>query len=176
MKEIVHFEPVDPETIDTYIKTRTKAYNQHYRHLWPDGDTTPYIQTSFRVAILKKELSTINIQLFLIHRNKECVGILKLVTDAPLEAYAKKEALYLDKIYITKEASGEGIGTKAIQFIMLRAKAAEKKLIWLATMQKGAALNFYKKNGFLIHGKTEIKFKQAIEAEKPMFIMMKKID
>ncbi|MFT6797138.1 MAG: GNAT superfamily N-acetyltransferase [Maribacter sp.] len=176
MKDIVHFEPLRTETFYSYIKTGTKAYNQHYMHLWPDGDTAPYIQTSFTIAILKKELMDINTQLFLIHRNKECVGILKLITDAPLEAYAEKEAMYLDKIYITKEASGEGIGTKALQFTLLWAKAAEKKVLWLAAMQKGPALNFYKKNGFSIHSTTEIKFKQAIKAEKPMFIMIKKID
>jgi ribosomal protein S18 acetylase RimI-like enzyme len=49
-------------------------------------------------------------------------------------------------------------------------------VLWLAAMQKGPALNFYKKNGFNIHSTTEIKFKQAIKAEKPMFIMIKKID
>ncbi|MFT5736934.1 MAG: GNAT superfamily N-acetyltransferase [Maribacter sp.] len=176
MKDIIHFEPLSPETFDKYIQTGSKAYNQHYMHLWPGGDTTPYIQTSFTETILKKEFRDINTQLFLIHRNKECVGVLKLITDAPLEAYGKKEALYLDKIYITKDASGEGIGTKALQFILLRAKAAEKRVLWLAAMQKGPALNFYKKNGFNIHSTTEIKFKQAIKAEKPMFIMIKKID
>ncbi|MFT6370047.1 MAG: GNAT superfamily N-acetyltransferase [Maribacter sp.] len=176
MKDIVHLTPLCPETFDTYIKIGTKAYNQHYIHLWPDGDTTPYIQTSFTVAILKKRLRDINTQLFLIHRNKECVGILKLITDAPLKAYSEKEAMYLDKIYITKEASGEGIGTKTLQFILLRAKAAKKSLLWLAAMQKGPALNFYKKNGFTIHSTTEIKFKQVIKVEKPMFIMVKKID
>lgn len=175
MKDIVYFEPLRPETFDTYITIGTKAYNQHYLHLWPHGDTAPYIQTSFTATIVKKEFRDINTQLFLIYRNKECVGILKLITDAPLEAYSKKEALYLDKIYIIKDASGEGIGTKALQFIWLRAKAAEKRVLWLAAMQKGPALNFYKKNGFNIHSTTEIKFKQAIKVEKPMFIMIKRI-
>lgn len=176
MKDIVHFEPLSPGTFDTYIKVGTKAYDQHYMHLWPDGDTTPYLQTSFTLAVLNKEFSDINTQLFLIKRNKECVGILKLITNVALDGYSELEALYLDKIYMTKEASGEGIGMKALQFILLRAKAANKKVLWLATMQKGRALNFYKKNGFAIHSITEIKFKQAIEAEKPMFIMVKKID
>lgn len=175
MADIVHFEPVSDETFDTYISVGTKAYNEHYLHLWPNADSSPYIKTSFTQAIVKQESEDINTQLFLIKHNQECVGIFKIVIDCELEGYSKKEALYLDKIYITKEASGMGIGTKTLKFIQLRAKEAKKHVVWLAAMQKGPALNFYKKNGFYIHSSIEIKFKQVIEAEKPMFIMKKKL-
>lgn len=175
MKDIVHFEPVIEETFDTYIRVGTKAYNQHYLHLWPIADSSPYINTSFTKAILKKESKDTNTQLFLIKHNMEYVGILKLAIDFGLEGYSNKEALYLDKIYIIKEVSGIGIGTVTLKFVQLRAKEAKKHVVWLATMQKGRALNFYQKNGFHIHRSTEIKFKQAIEAEKPMFIMLKKL-
>lgn len=176
MKDIVHFEPVIEKTFDTYIRVGTKAYNQHYLHLWPNANSFPYINSSFTLAVLKKESADINTQLFLIKRNKEYVGILKLITDLGLDGYSNKEGLYLDKIYLIKEASGMGIGSKTLQFVELRAKKAKKQMVWLATMQKGRALNFYKKNGFHIHGSSEIKFEQAVEAEKSMFIMLKKLD
>jgi GNAT superfamily N-acetyltransferase len=176
MTQIIHFEPLTEETFDTYIKVGTKAYNQHYRHLWPNGDTYPYIQTSFTHAVLAEEQHNHNTQLFLIKQQTQCVGILKLTTDCALDGYSEEEALYLDKIYIIKEASGKGIGTKTLQFVHLRAKAKNKILVWLAAMQKGPALHFYQKNGYSIHGKTEIRFKQALEAEKPMFILKQKIN
>lgn len=175
MKDIVHFEPVIDETFDAYIRIGTKAYNQHYLHLWPNADTSPYIKSSFTKAILKKERGDTNTKLFLIKHMGEYVGILKITIDCGLEGYSNKEALYLDKIYITKEASGVGVGTKALKFLQLRAKESKKHVLWLATMQKGPAFNFYKKNGFCIHSSTEIKFKGVIEAEKPMFIMLKKL-
>lgn len=83
--------------------------------------------------------------------------------------------MYVDKIYIHNEACGFGIGTKALNFITLRAKELQKSVVWLDTMQKGPALNFYKKNGFIIHGTTKIPFAEAIEKEKPMFIMTKQL-
>ena len=175
MHDIIHFEPLTEKAFDTYIRVGTKAYNQHYLHLWPNGDTSPYIKTSFTQTVLKKEHIDSNTQLFLIKQHKECVGILKLILDCAIDQYSREEALYLDKIYIITEASGQGIGTKTLQFVLSRAKARQKTLVWLLAMQKGPALNFYKKNGFDIHGKTEIKFKQAIEAEKPMYILKKKI-
>lgn len=175
MTHNVHFDPLTEKTFDTYIKVGTMAYNQHYRHLWPNGDTYPYIQTSFTRAVLVKEQSNNNTQLFLIKQHTQCVGILKLITDCGLDDYSKEKALYLDKIYIIKQASGKGIGTKTLQFVLLQAMAKNKILIWLAAMQKGSALHFYLKNGFCIHSTTEIKFKQALKAEKPMYILKKKI-
>ena len=175
MTHIVYFEPLTEKTFDTYIKVGTKAYNQHYRHLWPNGITDPYIQNSFRQAVLVNEHNDNNTQLFLIKQHSQCVGILKLITDCALDGYSREEALYLDKIYIINEASGKGIGTKTLQFVSSRAKAKKKVMIWLAAMQKGPALRFYQKNGFCIHGKTEIKFKQALEAEKSMYILKKAI-
>lgn len=175
MTDLIHFEPLTEKTYDTYIRVGTKAYNQYYLHLWPDGDSSPYILNSFTRAVLKKEDCDDNTQLFLIKKHKKYVGILKLVLDCAIDHYAKEEALYLDKIYIVKETSGQGVGTKTLQFVLLRAKERGKTVVWLAAMQKGPALNFYKKNGFDIHGKTKIKFQQAIEAEKPMYILKKKI-
>ncbi len=175
MKHIIHFEPLTPTQYKTYIKIGVKAYNQHYLHLWPNEDSTPYIQSSFTRKVLKNEETDKNTQLFLINRNTECVGILKFTVARGLNNFSKKDALYIDKIYLTKEACSLGIGTKTLNFVMLRAKALQKRIVWLDTMQKGPALNFYIKNGFSISGTTEIHFKQAIETEKPMFIMAKEI-
>ena len=175
MKAIVHFEPLTPDKFTTYITVGTKAYNQHYRHLWPKEDTSPYIQGSFTEEILLGEKQDSNTNLFLIHYNKTTIGILKLTLKKALGAYSEEDALYVDKIYLQKEATGKGIGKKVLQFIQLRAKELKKKLIWLDTMQKGPALHFYLSNGFKKYGTTKVPFPQVIEAEKPMFIMIKEL-
>lgn len=175
MKAILHFDPLTSANFNTYIEVGTKAYNQHYPHLWPNGDTTPYIHNSFTLKVLKEEEKNRNTQLFLIQLNTACVGILKFTLDCSLAEYSSKAALYLDKIYITKEATGFGIGTKTLHFVTLRAKALNKSILWLEAMQKGPALGFYKKNGFSVHSTSQIPFEQAIASEKLMFIMKKDI-
>lgn len=175
MKTILHFEPLTKAGYDTYIRIGTKAYNQHYLHLWPNEDSSPYITNSFTLAVLAKEEKNEGTCLFLINRNTECVGILKFTMDKALGELSKEKALYIDKLYIIREASGLGIGTKVLRFVGLRAKALKKSLIWLETMQKGPALHFYIKNGFKLYGTTEIPFPAALEKEKPMFIMTKEI-
>lgn len=176
MKNILHFEPLAAKKHDSYIAIGTQAYNQHYLHLWPNGDSTTYIQSSFTNNVLEKEAQDTNTNLFIIHQNKLPAGILKITLDKSLGTYSEKDALYVDKIYILKEHTSSGIGKKVLQFISLRAKELGKKIIWLDAMQNGPALNFYLKNGFEIHGETKIPFENAIEKEKPMYVMVKKIE
>lgn len=174
MKNIVHFEPLTPELYDLYIKVGTEAYNQHYVHLWPQQNTTPYIESSFTKSVLEDEAKNGNTLLYIIRWNKQSVGIFKMTLDAALNSYTAGEALYIDKIYILNEFSGKGIGKKVLHFAMLRAKELNKKIIWLDTMQKGPALNFYLKNGYSVEGKSQVTLPTVLESEKQMWIMVKK--
>lgn len=176
MKNIIHITPITQAEYTTYIEVGTKGYNQHYIHLWPDRDSTPYIQGSFTNEVLLKEETDPNTILFLIYKDKQAAGVLKLTIDCPLAPFSGNEALLINKIYLLNEFSGKGIGEKILQFITLRAKELNKKIIWLESMQKGPALKFYFKNGFEIHGDTKVPFTNVIEEEKPMYLMVKKID
>ncbi len=175
MKNIVHFEPLTPQTYQEYIEVGTQAYDQHYLHLWPNEDSSPYIATSFTLSVLKKEERDTNTLLYLIKRNGTVIGILKFTLDACLGSYSEKEALYIDKIYIRKEYSGKGIGKKTLRFVQLRAKKLGKKMIWLDTMQKGPALKFYLKNDFEIYGTSQIQLPTVLEEEKDMYIVVQKL-
>lgn len=175
MTNIIHFEPLTTNNYQTYIEVGMKAYNEHYLHLWPNGDSTSYLKSSFTNKVLEKEALDTNTLLFLIYNKNSPLGILKITQNKSLGNYSSEHALYVDKIYMLKEATGNGIGRKAIQFIVLRAKELGKKIIWLDTMQKGPALSFYLKNGFEIYGETRLQFDKAIESEKPMYILVREI-
>jgi len=74
MKNILRFEPLTPKTYNDYIKVGTLAYNQHYLHLWPNGDSTPYITNSFTFEILQKEEQNKNTHLYTIKlKNLTCI-------------------------------------------------------------------------------------------------------
>jgi GNAT superfamily N-acetyltransferase len=171
----VHFEPITPALYESYINIGTLAYNQHYQHLWPNGETSTYIKNSFTQEVLLKEELDKNTALFLIKTNDNFSGILKITMDKAIARYCKQESLYLDKIYILKEHTGMGIGRKTLEFVSEKAKSLDKKVIYLEAMQKGPALGFYQKNGFNIINTTQVPFKNVIEKEKPMYILLKEI-
>jgi len=173
MKDIVHFEPITPNTYNSYIEVGHSAYNQHYLHLWQYENSAPYIESSFTLDVLSKEENDNNTILYRILCNKKAVGVVKITLNAPLDSYSATDALCIDKIYILNEHSGKGIGKKVLQFAMLRAKELNKKIVWLDTMQKGPALHFYLKNGFEIHSESRVPFPTVKENERLMWVMTK---
>lgn len=175
MKDIIQFELLTPALFQTYIEVGTKAYNQHYVHLWPNENTSPYLNSSFTETILKIEQANANTFLYVVKRSGNPVGILKFTQDKKLDYHSAQEALYIDKIYILKEHSGKGIGKTILHFAFLRAKENGKKIVWLDSMQKGPALHFYLKNSFEIHSETQVHFKAVKDEERPMYILVKKI-
>ena len=173
MKNIIHFEPLTEQSYAEYIAIGTKAYQQHYLHLWPNQDASPYLKSSFTQAVLEKEALDDNTVLYIIRWNKEAVGIFKITLQAPLKNSTAKASLCVNKIYVLKEYSGKGIGKKVLQFATLRAKELKKEMVWLDTMQKGPALHFYLKNGFEIHSETTVQLPTVLEDEKLMWILTK---
>ena len=171
----LQFEPLITELYTTYIEIGTTAYNQHYRHLWPNGDTSTYIENSFTDKVLKQEEKDTNTSLYLIKVKNSYTGILKITFDKAVDKYSALESLYVDKIYIQKEYTGQGIGKKTIEFVINLAKKRLKKVVYLEAMKKGPALPFYIANNFTIVGTTEVPFPNAINEEKPMFMLLREI-
>ena len=175
MKEFLLFEPLTQEKYTDYIRIGTLAYDQHYKHLWLEENSTPYIESSFTYEVLEKEAEDNNTILYLIYFAGKAVGIFKITINAPVLSYTSHESLCVDKIYILNDYSGKGIGRKILRFVSLRAQELNKKVIWLDTMQKGPALEFYLKNGFKISGESRVIFKTVIEDKSMMYIMTKAV-
>lgn len=175
MENIIQFEMLKPELYNTYIEIGTKAYDQHYKHLWPNGDTATYIKNSFTKEILLIEEKDNDTVLYLIKLNSKHVGILKVTLHKQLQDYSKIDALYLDKIYILNEFSGKGIGSKTLKFVEQIAADHSKKAIFLESMQKGMALPFYLSHSFSIVANTKVPFNNVIEEEKPMYLLKRSL-
>ncbi|MEP2239643.1 MAG: GNAT family N-acetyltransferase [Maribacter sp.] len=171
MKPDIQFDLLKPELYNKYIEIGTKAYNQHYTHLWPNGDTSTYIENSFTKKILLDEEKDPNTVLYLIKIDSAYVGLLKITLHKQVQEYSKSDALYLDKIYILNEFSGKSIGTKSLRFVEKIANEYSKKVIFLESMQKGLALPFYQSNSFIIVANTQVPFNNVIEEEKPMYLL-----
>lgn len=173
MENNIQFEQLKPELYNTYIDIGTKAYNQHYTHLWPNGNTKTYIENSFTKEVLLQEEKDQDTILYVIKIESAYVGLLKITLHKKLQEFSKADALYLDKIYILNEYSGKGIGAKSLRFVEKIAKNNAKKVIFLESMQKGMALPFYQKHSFKIAAITQVPFNNVIEDEKPMYLLKK---
>jgi len=152
-----------------------RAYSDHYLHLWHDKGEW-YINKSFPVKNLLKELEDEHARFFLIYYNEEAVGFLKLNIDAPLEGEENINALELERIYLLKSASGKGIGKLVLDFVFQIAKEQNEDFVWLKVMDSSAdVIRFYKNYGFEICGTRLLEFPEMKEEFRGMYIMKKNL-
>lgn len=169
------FDPLTPETVPAYIEVGIQSYSAHYIHLWENQDPTPYLETSFTHDVVIKELNDPDCYHYLLKFNGKNAGILKLSTDQGWGRWGTKDALYLHRIYLLKNATGKNIGKAVLDFVEQLAHNFQKKIIWLEAMKKGKAKDFYQKHGYTIIGASHIELPGVLNEEKEMLVMGKPI-
>ena len=171
----IAFDPLSPETVQAYIEVGIQSYKAHYLHLWENQDPTPYLETSFTLKTVVKELNDPNCYNYLVKFRGKNAGVLKIVTNRGWGNWEVKDALYLHRIYLLKNATGKNIGEVVLDFAQNLAHSFQKQIIWLETMKKGKAKNFYQKHGYGIIGESNVELSGVLENEKEMWVMGKYI-
>jgi diamine N-acetyltransferase len=153
-----------------------RAYSDHYLHLWHDGGDW-YIHQNFTPAVFAAELAHPNHFFYLIYRGDEDLGFLKLNRDASLEGWEEKDALEIERIYLTATATGKGVGRYTFDFIHRLATDLQKKIIWLKAMDSShKAIAFYEQMGFSFCGSSRLGFPEMKAQYRGMVTMSKKIN
>lgn len=172
----VAFERVTAANLPTYREVGEKSYREHYLHLWPKADPTPYLRNSFSPEVLDRELRDPGTAYFIIRKNRVAAGIIKLLLHREISHYTAEDALLLEKLYLLREFAGQGLGARSLRFVEAMGRQLGKKALWLDAMQKGPALPFYIREGFRIIGEKMLPFEEARETEKPMYLLLKALE
>jgi diamine N-acetyltransferase len=167
----VSIVPISTSELHTLQDIALNAYGDHYLHLWLDGGAW-YIEKSFSDTALKSELEDANAAFFLIYAAEELVGFLKLNIHKELEGYTSEEALELERIYLTKAASGKGIGQQVLAFTKRFARERNKQVVWLKAMDSSHdAIRFYTRNGYNKCGTYRLDFEMMKPEYRGMVIL-----
>lgn len=152
-----------------------KAYADHYLHLWYDEGKW-YMKECFSIEKLEIELKSPNSIFYLAYCNNSPVGFLKININAPLENEEEKNCLELERVYLSKDVAGKGIGRKLVDLTLRLAKEYNKDIVWLKTMDSSAGpISFYEKMGFEISGTYRLKHALMKEELRGMVIMKRRI-
>jgi len=162
------------DDIPVLLDVSIRSYKEHYIYLWHDGGES-YIRANFNYKKLENEMSDSNSVFFLVKSVQKTVGLLKLNLDKEIRDYTAEESLELERIYLIKEASGKGMGRKAVDFVTEFARQRNKKSIWLKTMDGSVASGFYEKQGFNVIGETYLNHPAIRDEYKKMIIFCKEI-
>ena len=174
-KPRAYLRSVSSSLAEKYLELGIRSYKEHYLHLWKNNDPTEYLQSNFTKEILSSELGQAGLYHFIAYGHGLPIGIIKLNALRELPTYPKRDTLLLEKIYFLKQYSGFGYGTEILIEIIKTSLQLKKKWLWLEAMQKGNALRFYLKRGFEIIGETQLPYKNARDAERPMYFLVKEL-
>ncbi len=162
------------EDIPTLSKIALQSYKEHYLHLWHDGGEM-YMNKCFTEKQFAKELQDNNTSFFLLHYNNNPAGFLKLNIHQSIGNFNATEALELERVYITKANTGNGLGKFAVNFTIDYALALNKILVWLKSMDSSPSVAFYKSCGFNITDTFRLSFPEMKDQVKGMYVMEKMI-
>ena len=171
MNDTIEILPITTMDVEALRAVALRAYQDHYLHLWHDGGEW-YMHKSFSASQLASELNDSNARFYIIALQNETVGFLKLNIDAPFQDITAADALELERIYLTKAASGKRVGSAVVGFVFGLAATLHKKTVWLKVMDSSAnAIAFYTKQGFAICGAYQLGFEKMKEELRGMYVM-----
>ncbi len=173
LKPKIQLIPLAPEGIGLYCKLGEQAYRDHYLHLWPDRDPSPYIDTSFTREIVTQELGDPNNLHFLMRAGKEYIGIAKVIKNQKPPELELPKPLFLEKIYLLGAFTGQGFGEDTLLSLHELAREMGRQSVYLLTMRKGRALAFYHRMGYKVLREAHLPFENAVQEERGMYLLGK---
>lgn len=166
------FTPLTAADATALSDIAIRSYKQHYLDYWYDRGEW-YLERSFSVPQLAKELDDPHARWFMVLLADEPVGFLKINVDNPLPDQPDNNGLELERIYLLKEVSGQGVGRAAVEYVENLTRHLGKRTLWLKAMDTSPSVGFYERMGFELHSKLRLTFPQMKEELRGMVILQK---
>jgi ribosomal protein S18 acetylase RimI-like enzyme len=130
-----------------------------------------YLEQAYNINKLREELSNSNSTFYFLYTNEKLSGYLKLNEYKAQTDIYDPQCLEIERIYVTKEFQGKGLGSFLIKKAIDIANIRKKSYVWLGVWERNhKAILFYKKKGFYVIGKHSFFMG---EEEQTDFIMRK---
>lgn len=173
---MLRIERVLPEEIATLQEIVEQTYLPYFRYLWHDEGKS-YLAMINNLEILQRHLAKPGYTYYFARfADGSIVGYLKLIYPAPIPDTPFREAMCLDKIYLTEAARGKGVGRALMAFANEQARHAQVPYLWLRVMDSNAYnLDFYAKNGYKILYKRWLDLANIKAKYRGIFTVLKRL-
>ena len=137
------------EDFDVLRELSIRTYYETFGHLNTPEDMQEYLDEAFEIDKLRGELSNPDSDFFFLYFNDSLAGYLKLNKAPSQTDINDSSSLEIERIYVTSEFQGEGLGRYLMEQAITIATERKKKYAWLGVWEKNEkAIRFYKRNGF----------------------------
>lgn len=114
-----------------------------------ETDMKAYLEHAYNIEKLSNELSNNDSVFYFVYGDERLAGYLKVNEFNAQSDIKDSHALEIERIYISKEFQGKGVGSILMNKAIEIANNNAKSFIWLGVWENNEkALSFYKKNGF----------------------------
>ena len=171
---MIRIERVFPKDILALQRVVEETYLPYFRYLWHD-EGKAYLAMINNLEVLEQHLANPTHHYYFASLEDGVIaGYLKLIFDAPIPDTPFKNAVSLDKIYLSEATKGQGIGKSLMDFADKKAQQANAEYLWLRVMDSNAYnLDFYMKNGYKILYKRWLELANIKEEYRGIFTMIK---
>ena len=124
-------------------------YSETFKDMCSPEDMQAYLRAAFAVEKIRTEPLNPCSDFYMLKMNGTLCGYIKInEADAQSDLH-DPESLELERIYVSKECQGKGLGAYLLELVIDIARNKGKKYIWLGVWEKNArAIGFYQKHGF----------------------------
>jgi GNAT superfamily N-acetyltransferase len=161
-----------PADADLVRAVAIACYEPYYAGLWAEGGMAAYLAATYAPDRLVSELADVNLRYELAWQQDQPVAFLK--THERLDRPGVPNALYLERVYVTPEVLGRGVGRRLIEHALARARSLGRQWVWLQAMADAHhALASYRKLGFAVcdHVRLDV---PRIRPERSAMVVMRR--
>ncbi|WP_196037626.1 GNAT family N-acetyltransferase [Anaerotruncus colihominis] len=146
---ITLFRQCTIEDLDILQPFSRQRYFETFSDMNTPENMTAYLDEAFALEKIRAELSDANAAFYFLYWDGKLAGYLKL-NEAPAQTDLHDEqSLEIERIYVSEEFQGEGLGRYLMDQAISIAIQRKKKYVWLGVWEKNEkALRFYRRNGF----------------------------
>ncbi|MBS4538985.1 GNAT family N-acetyltransferase [Clostridium sp. D2Q-11] len=131
-------------------KISYETFNETFKDQNSPENINSYLERSFNLKQIEKELSNTFSHFFFVYHNNEVAGYLKVNTNDAQTEDMGDDSLEIERIYIINKFQKHGLGKSLLNKAVEIAIELNKKKIWLGVWEQNEnAIAFYKKMGFV---------------------------
>ncbi len=151
----------------------TSIYPIYFGDHWEGPGLELYLEEQFSTERMTQDLEDPRIGYFFICLQHKPVGFLKVNYEAPFEGFDRGTTSELEKMYISPEHKGRGLGKIALESLVGILAQKGKKVLFLCVLDSNPdGFQFYQKMGFVFQRADELKyihFKKELRGLKFMY-------
>lgn len=147
---------IGTDQLDILLAFSKKTFFDFFAHLNNPADMEAYSSVAFTEENMLGQLINANSHFYFAMADADIAGYLKLNTGDAQTEFQDKNALEIERIYVSGEHHGKKIGKQLLHFAIETAKQMGLEYVWLGVWEHNQhAIGFYEHHGFEVFSSHE---------------------